>query len=124
MNDYGKELILDLHNCDSILFTRKHIRNYFKKVCDLIDMERGKLCWWDDLHTPEDEKETEPHLVGTSAVQFIKTSSIVIHTLDLMKVVYLNIFSCKDFNSEIVIDFSAKWFGGEVLSSCTIPRRK
>ncbi|MFQ5788606.1 MAG: hypothetical protein ACE5H1_11580, partial [Thermodesulfobacteriota bacterium] len=67
MGKYGKELILDLHNCDSTTFTRKHIRNYFKKLCSLIDMERADLHWWDDLNTPEEEKETEPHLKGTTA---------------------------------------------------------
>lgn len=124
MNSYGKELILDLHDCDSALFTRKNIRKYFKRICDLINMERGKLCWWDDLYTPEEEKETEAHLVGTSAVQFIRTSSIVIHSLDLLGVVYLNIFSCKDFDSKLVIEFSAKWFAGKVLNSHVICRKK
>jgi len=122
MTDYGKELILDLHNCNSALFTRKSIRNYFKQICDLIEMERCKLCWWDDLYTPEEEKETEPHLVGTSAVQFIKTSSIVIHTLDLMSIVYLNIFSCKDFDADAVMKFSADWFKGEIVNKRIIRR--
>lgn len=122
MTIYGKELILDLHNCNSVRFTRKDIRNYFKRVCDLIDMERCKLCWWDDLHTPEEEKETEPHLVGTSAVQFIRTSNITIHTLDLLKRVYLNVFSCKDFDEDIVIQFSEKWFEGEIVNEKTILR--
>ncbi len=122
MDCYGKELIIDLHNCDSARFTRKSIRNYFKKICNLIDMKREKLCWWDDLYTPEKEKETESHLVGTSAVQFIKTSNIVIHTLDILKVVYINIFSCKEFNEEIVIQFSQEWFKGEVVNKKIIRR--
>lgn len=122
MTNYGKELILDLYNCNPTRFTRKDIRNYFKRACDLIDMERCKLCWWDDLHTPEEEKETEPHLVGTSAVQFIRTSNITIHTLDLLKRVYLNVFSCKDFDEEIVVEFSKKWFNGEVMSKKVIQR--
>jgi len=112
--DYGKELILDLVRCNSALFNRKVIRAYFKKVCILIDMERGKLCWWDDLYAPEDEKETEPHLVGTSAVQFIRTSNITIHALDMLEKVYLNIFSCKDFDEHDVIEFSEEWFEGKM----------
>lgn len=113
-DDYGKELIIDLHNCNPDRFTRKYIRNYFKKLCDLIDMERDKLCWWDDLHTPEEEKETEPHLVGTSAVQFITTSNVVIHTLDILKRVYLNVFTCKDFEEQVVLDFTEEWFEGTI----------
>lgn len=119
---YGKEIIIDMHECDSKMFTRKHIRNYFKKICDLIDMERCKLCWWDDLYTPENEKETEPHLVGTTAIQFIKTSNITIHTLDILRSVYLNIFSCKDFDEQIVMRFSEKWFEGNIVNKKIIWR--
>jgi len=122
MQDYGKELILDLHDCDASRFTRREIGDYFKRVCSLIDMERGKLCWWDDLYTPEAEKETEPHLVGTSAVQFIKTSNITIHTLDILKRVYLNVFSCKDFDERIVIRATLKWFGGEIKNMRVVRR--
>lgn len=121
--DYGKELILDLHDCNPAKFTRENIRNYFKDLCNLIDMERCKLCWWDDLHTPEDEKETEPHLVGTSAVQFILTSNITIHTLDILHCVYINVFSCKDFNSNIVTDFTKNYFYGRVVSSHILRRK-
>lgn len=120
---YGFELILDLHNCDPTIFTRKHIRNYFKKLCSLIDMERADLHWWDDLNTPEEEKETEPHLKGTTAIQFIKTSNITIHTLDLLKSVYLNIFSCKDFDPEIVKQFTEEWFKGEIVNNHIIERK-
>lgn len=122
MNDYGKEVIIDLHNCDPAMFTRELIEQYFKLVCEKIDMERCELFWWDDLETPEDEKETEPHLVGTSAVQFIKTSNITIHTLDIMKRVYLNLFSCKDFDADIVIKFSEEWFCGQSVNTNTIRR--
>jgi len=95
MENYGVELILDLHDCDPSTFTRKSIRKYFNELCVLIDMEKGKLTWWDDLYTPEGEKETEPHLVGTSAVQFIKTSNITIHTLDMRKIKQSLMMKCR-----------------------------
>ena len=122
MDDYGKELILDLHHCASITFTRLSIRRYFKKLCRMIEMERGELYWWDDLHTPEAEKEVMPHLKGTSAVQFIKTSNITIHTLDILQKVFINIFSCKDFDEERVVEFTSDWFEGEIASLTTIRR--
>ncbi len=122
MKDYGKEIVLDLHDCNVKTFTRKSIRNYFIELCKLIDMERDKLCWWDDLHTPEYLKEKETHLVGTSAVQFIKTSNITIHTLDLMGRVYLNIFSCKDFEETVVLEFTRKWFEGQVVGRKVLRR--
>ena len=64
MTNYGKELVLDIHNCNPAKFTRKDIRSYFKKVCVLIDMERCKLCWWDDYRVPPELQQTEPHAPG------------------------------------------------------------
>lgn len=119
---YGEELIIDLHHCNPDKFTRKSIRNYFKSLCKVIDMQPEKLCWWDDLYTPEDEKETEPHLVGTSAVQFIKTSNITIHTLDILRQVYINIFTCKEFPVNDALYFSKRWFEGEIIQSRYIRR--
>ena len=123
MKSYGKELILDLHGCDASTFSRESIRKYFKELCTLIDMERCKLCWWDDYGVPPEERETEPHMKGTSAVQFIRTSTITIHTLDLMNNVYLNIFSCKDFDSNIAKEFSEEWFRGKIANSHVIERK-
>ena len=119
---YGNELILDLHGCDPSKFTRADLTEFFKELCDRIDMEAADLHFWDDLETPEEEKETEPHLVGTSAIQFIKTSNITIHTLDLMKHVYLNVFSCKPFDSETVAEYCLEFFGGKIVSSHEVDR--
>ena len=119
---YGKELILDLHKCDPSTFTRESITTFMHVLCSTIDMEACDLHFWDDLDTPEEEKETEEHLVGTSAIQFIKTSNITIHTLDLMKRVYLNIFSCKEFDSDIVYTLVEKWFDGTIVNKANIER--
>tara|TARA_B100000508_G_scaffold141090_1_gene146262 strand:+ start:4348 stop:4731 length:384 start_codon:yes stop_codon:yes gene_type:complete len=119
---YGKEVILDLHNCNPDTFTREKIGQYFVDLCELIDMERADLHWWDDLDLPEEEHDTEPHLKGTSAIQFITTSNITIHTLDMLKAVYINLFSCKDFDPEVVKEFTTKWFEGEVVNHHIIDR--
>ncbi len=113
---YGYELIIDLHKCDPSTFNRKSIKEYFKKLCDLIDMQRCELYFWDDLETPENEKQISPHTKGTSAIQFILTSNITIHTLDLLEKVFVNIFSCKEFDSEIAKKFTSEWFSGEVIN--------
>lgn len=121
-NGYGKELILDLHDCSPELFNRATLTNFMVRLCDLIDMEREDLHFWDDLETPPEERETEPHLVGTSAVQFIRTSNITIHTLELMKRVYLNIFSCKDFDDEATTKFCEEYFRGKVVKKTVVDR--
>lgn len=121
--NYGKELILDLHNCNAKKFKRITIRKFFQGLCSLIDMKRCELFWWDDYGLPPNERQTEPHLKGTSAVQFIMTSNITIHTLDLLGNVYLNIFSCKDFDVKQAAKFSRKFFEGKVVCATTIIRK-
>ncbi len=120
---YGQEVLLDLHECDSNKFTRTDIERYCEELCELIDMERCDLHFWDDLGVPEDEQQTDPKTKGTSAVQFILTSTIVIHTLDLMKAVYINIFSCKEFDTDEAAKFTAKWFDSKDWNSNVVIRR-
>lgn len=119
---YGKELIIDLHDCDPTTFTRKSIRKYFKLLCKRIDMKAEKLCWWDDYGLEEEFQQKETHTKGTTAVQFILTSNITIHTLDILKNVYINVFSCKDFDTEMAKKFSAEWFKGKIINSQIIER--
>ena len=107
---YGQELILDLHDCDNTTFNRKSIDGYFESLCNAIAMVKCERFWWDDVGLPIEEHQTEPHTKGTSAVQFILTSSIVIHTLDLMNAVYINIFSCKPFDYSIAEKLTIDWF--------------
>ena len=121
-NDYGLELVLDLHDCDRDTFTREAIERYFLDLCKLIDMEPCALHFWDDTDVPESERQTNPKTKGTSAVQFILTSSIVIHTLDLLRAVYLNIFSCKCFDSDAAAKFSAEAFGSKDWSARVLRR--
>ncbi len=119
---YGVELILDLHDCDVSTFNRSSLKNYFVELCELIDMQRCELHFWDDLHTLEEEKQTSPHTTGTSAIQFILTSNITIHTLDILKKVFINIFTCKDFSTSEAEKFTVEWFGGKVVNSVVVNR--
>lgn len=121
--DYGKEVILDLHHCNPKKFNRKDIKKFFVELCDEIDMQREKLCWWDDHGLPPEECQTELHTKGTTAIQFILTSNITIHTLDLLERVYLNIFSCKDYDENVVKEFCSKYFEGEVKGYEVIIRK-
>jgi S-adenosylmethionine/arginine decarboxylase-like enzyme len=121
-NQYGIELILDLHGCDTTKFTRRSITAYFEQLCELIDMQREDLHFWDDVGLSEENKQTLPHTQGTSAVQFILTSSIVIHTLDQLKAVYINIFSCKVYDPKVAEKFTVEWFGAAECSAKLIDR--
>ena len=110
---YGYELILDLHGCDISKFNRSSLRKYFAKLCKAIDMKRCELYFWDDVGVPAKEKQKLAHTKGTSAVQFILTSNITIHTLDLLKAAYINIFSCKQFDRKVAEKITKEWFSAK-----------
>ena len=121
--NYGKELIIDMHDVKNTkLFTRRNIKKFMIELCKLLDMKRENLYFWDELYTPKKYRFTEEHLIGTSAIQFITTSNITIHTLDVMKRVYLNIFTCKPFDEKLAINFCKKWFDGKIIKQRTIKR--
>lgn len=107
---YGQELILDLHDCDATRFTRIELAKYLAELCEIIDMERCELYYWDDVGVPEEDRQKHPKTKGTSVVQFILTSTIVVHTLDLLGSVYVNIFSCKTFDVMKAQEFTVEWF--------------
>jgi len=119
---YGIELIIDLHECDATTFTRECIGKYFDELCELIAMEKCEVHFWDDVGVPPEERQTLPHTKGTSAVCFILTSSIVVHTLDELKAVYVNIFSCKEYDPEVATEFTKKWFGAHTCKPTFITR--
>ncbi len=119
---YGYELILDLHGCDPETFTRASIEQYFVRLCEAIDMTRCELHFWDDEGVAPEEAQTSPHTKGVSAVQFILTSSIVIHTLELLGAVYVNVFSCKAFDAEAAEDLTREWFAATTAKRHFIER--
>ena len=130
---YGPELILDLHHCNVNKFNRRELRRYFIMLCEAIDMERCKLVFWDDRWTwlwkllyfwdKSIHSANEPHTKGTTAVQFILTSNVTIHTLDLMEAVHVNIFSCKDFDQDIAAELTENFFDGVIAGRHFIDRR-
>jgi S-adenosylmethionine decarboxylase len=120
MDTYGKELILDLHDCKPDKdgrFTRGLIEVFMEELCDAIDMERHDLHFWDYEGEEDEYQEAPTHLRGTSAIQFITTSNVTIHTLDDMRRVYLNIFSCKDFDAEVAKRKAVDMFGGKIVQA-------
>ena len=119
---YGYELILDLHGCNPETFTRERLDEYFERLCRLIGMQRCETHFWDDMGVAPEERQTSPHTRGTSAVCFILTSTIVVHTLELLDAVYVNIFSCKQFSPDKATEFSAAWFEADGRNSHFVER--
>jgi len=119
---YGFELIMDLNECDVSRFNRMSLDGYFETLCKTINMVRCERYFWDDLGVPQEERQTAPHTTGTSAVQFILTSSVVVHTLDLLQAAYINVFSCKPFDRDAAEKLTKEWFDSKECKSHFIKR--
>ncbi len=122
VSSYGYELILDLHGCNPSTFNRESLDSFFTGLCDLINMERCDVHFWDDVGVPPEERQTSPLTKGTSAVCFILTSTIVVHTLDELAAVYVNIFSCKEFDPAVARKFTEEWFQADSCGHTFINR--
>ena len=121
MNPYGQELILDIHHCEC-KFSRTMLKRFFKQLCELIDMEREDFHFWDYKGDKKGYDVAPAHLKGITAIQFIKTSNITIHSLDELKRIYINIFSCKGFSNTVAMEFCEDYFKGEIISSTGVDR--
>lgn len=122
MRIYGIELLLDLTDCDVSKFNRKEIKSFFGQLCELIGMKPEALYFWDDFHVPVEDRQTDPKTKGTTAIQFILTSNITVHTLDLLGIAFINIFSCKDYDTRIVEEFTTNFFGAKVAKVTVVER--
>lgn len=122
MEAYGKELIIDIKDCSIPVFTREIITIFMKELCDLLSMTRADLHFWDYEDDEEARANAAPHLAGISAVQFITTSNITIHTLDKLNAIYLNIFTCGDLDKNKVEDFCKHFWDGNIINSTLLVR--
>lgn len=113
---FGKELILDLKNCDSETFSRTSIAEWFAAICKATDMKAVRQEWWEQYGQPE------PYLNGVTGVQFISTSSIVVHACPDLDEIHINIFTCKDFDAEVAKNLTLDWFKGEVAAEYLLDR--
>jgi len=114
---YGKELILDLYDCDpKIIRSKKKILEYSNKLCNLLKVKKyGKpICERFALQNPV--------ATGYSLVQLIESSSITGHFSELWNRAFINVFSCKLFDDKIVTDFTKKFFKAKKIKNRVLIR--
>ncbi len=123
MKPYGTELIIDLYGCDVSRFYRANLDRFFAELCELLDMEQCDRHFWDYFDDPDEYDKAPDHLKGISAIQFISTSNITIHTLDVLERVYLNIFTCKELPEKKAVAFCIKFFDANTWNHRMITRQ-
>jgi S-adenosylmethionine/arginine decarboxylase-like enzyme len=103
---WGIATAIDIYDCNPfIIRDAEAIRRFVVELCDLIEMRRfGET---QVVHFGEDE-----NVAGYSMVQLIETSLISAHFANLTNTTYLDVFSCKPYDPDVVAEFAKAFFGG------------
>ena len=106
-NLWGMSTSVDLYDCDpSTIRDANKIKEYVKELCDLIEMRTFGECLV--VHFGDD-----PKVSGFSMTQLIETSLISGHFANNTNAAYLDIFSCKWYDVEKMVQFSKDFFGAK-----------
>ena len=103
---WGVASSIDIYDCaPETIRDADKIRQFVAELCELIEMKRFGPT--QVVHFGEDER-----VAGFSMVQLIETSLISAHFANQTNTTYLDVFSCKAYDPEVVADFAQRFFGG------------
>lgn len=112
---WGKSALIDLHDCShERLINPELLKQFVSELVTAVNMEAHGPCYVDRFGDGE--------LTGLSAMQFIKTSAITVHCDEVGNRVFIDIFSCKDFNADKAVSFSQQFFGAKTGKSTVLER--
>jgi|688.fasta_scaffold654526_3 S-adenosylmethionine decarboxylase len=101
---WGYHLILDCSNCNYKKITDvDNIKEFLNKLIPAINMVAHGEPIIEFLLPGEDNQ-------GYSVLQMITTSNITAHFVNRDSAGYIDIFSCKQFNTEIAYDYVREFF--------------
>lgn len=113
-NDNGSWGILtslDLHNCNpDYIRDAEKIKEFVVALCKKIDVQRFGEC--QVVHFADHNED----VAGFSMVQLIETSLISAHFANKTNNIYLDVFSCKYYDPQVVEVFAQEYFQA---SDCT-----
>lgn len=112
---WGYSLSMDLIGCDpATIRSKQKIQEYVIQLCKLIDMKRHGDVMIEHFGTGNKE--------GYTMVQLIETSNIVGHFANDIQGAFIDIFSCKEFDFNAVMDFTKEFYGAQELRPHTAIR--
>ncbi len=104
---WGLSSMIDLKNCDpELIRNESKIKQFVIELCDFIKMKRFGPCTV--VNFGEDEE-----VAGFSMTQLIETSLISGHFANKTNRVFLDVFSCKFYDSKKTAEFTKKFFKAE-----------
>jgi S-adenosylmethionine decarboxylase len=108
---------IDLYECDpQIIRSAEAIKKFVAELCDLIEMKRfGET---QVVHFGEEDR-----VAGFSMTQLIETSLISAHFANQSDTTYLDVFSCKPYDPDVVAQFAKKFFKAKRVKRQTLNRQ-
>ncbi|TSD00336.1 MAG: S-adenosylmethionine decarboxylase SpeH [Candidatus Peregrinibacteria bacterium Greene1014_49] len=106
-NAWGLYSAIDVYDCNrEKLSDGETIKKFNTELCDRLGVKRyGDVLMYlfgDD-----------PKIHGWSTAQMIETSLVSGHFIQHPRIAYVDIFSCKYYNAQIIIDFIIPFFEGK-----------
>jgi len=113
---WGLHSCIDLYDCNpETIRDAAKIKQFVAELCVLIDMKRfGETTV---VNFGEDER-----VAGFSMTQLIETSLVSAHFANLSNTTYLDVFSCKYYDTQKAADFAKKFFGAKEVRLQVIKR--
>lgn len=105
---WGLLTSINLYECDKQLITNEVIiKQFIIELCELINMTRygEPIIVYFAKH--------DPKVAGYTLVQLIETSCVTAHFVDINGNVYIDVFSCKDYNSEKLVEYCSHYFNAK-----------
>ena len=116
MSYWGYHLMLDCAGCDGYAIRDSEvIYNFTKQLVQDIDM----IAYGE----PQIVKFGSGNKAGYTLVQLIETSNICAHFVDEDNTMYLDVFSCKSFDSNVVEKLVRKYFGAVKVRKSFLTRQ-
>ncbi len=109
MNHWGLSTSVNLFGCNpSKIRDEGVIKQFAHDLVVILDM----VAFGDPIvvNFGKDDKK------GYTLVQLIETSSIVAHFVENVNAAYLDIFSCKEYDPEMVAEFCKEFFNAQDMS--------
>lgn len=117
MDSWGLHYISDCHAGDIAKITdEQNIRNFVDALVVRIDMVKYGDLWINRFATHD------PNKAGYSFCQMIETSNITGHFCENNGNFYIDVFSCKEFDGEVISNTIQEFFAPKTIGSVIIPR--
>ena len=114
---WGQHLIVDMGGCDRTAVTDKGtIHSFCNELVEKIDM----VPYGEPVI--EHFAKHDPSVSGHTLVQLIETSNITAHFVDSTGDIYLDVFSCKEFAEDRVLELCHDFFSPLTIHASTLDR--